>query len=68
VTVDTSSGTFAVVNTNTITTTTKFVSHGEEIQLGEVGRSFQSRLSGHLNVPGISPRGWFRGYAVENKE
>jgi hypothetical protein len=65
--VDTSSGAFTVVNINTITTTTQFVSEGEETQLGEVGQSFQTTLSGHLNSPGMSPTGWFGGYAVENK-
>lgn len=66
--VDTSSGAFTVVNTNTITAATQFVSDGVETQLGEVGRSFQTRLSGHLNAPGMSPTGWFGGYAVANKD
>lgn len=65
--VDTSSGAFAVVNINTITTVAQFMSNGEETQLGEVGQSFQTRLSGHLNAPGMSPTGWFGGYAVGNK-
>lgn len=65
--VDTSSGAFTVVNTNTITTAAEFVSGGNETQLGEVGQSFQTRLSGHLNAPGMSPTGWFAGYAVGNK-
>jgi hypothetical protein len=65
--VDTSSGAFTVVNINTITTSAQFVSGGNETQLGEVGQSFQTRLSGHLNAPGMSPTGWFGGYAVGNR-
>jgi hypothetical protein len=65
--VDTSSGTFTVVNTNTITSATQFVSDGEETRLGEVRQSFQTRQSGHLSAPGMSPTGWFGGYAVEAK-
>ena len=65
--VDTSTGAFTVVNINTITTSAQFVSGGNETQLGEVGQSFQTRLSGHLNAPGMSPTGWFGGYAVGNR-
>jgi len=54
--VDTSSGAFTVVNINTITTSAQFVSGGNETQLGEVGQSFQTRLSGHLNAPGCRRR------------
>jgi hypothetical protein len=64
--VDTSSGTFAVVNINTITTAEEFLSDGEEVQLGEAGQSFRTVLNGHLNAPGMSPSGWFGGYAVRN--
>jgi hypothetical protein len=65
--VDNSTGTFMVVNINTITTAAQFVSDGKDTQLGEVGQSFQTRLSGHLNAPGTSPAGWFGGYAVGNR-
>lgn len=65
--VDTSTGAFTVVNTNTITAAAEFISDGKESQLGKVGQSFQTRLSGHLNTPGMSPTGWFGGYAVVNK-
>jgi hypothetical protein len=66
--VDTLSGAFTVVNINTITAAAQFLSDGKEIQIGEVGKSFQSRLSGHLNAPGMSPTGWFGGYAVGEKD
>ena len=66
--VDTSIGAFTVLNINTITTSAEFMSGGNETQLGEVGQSFQTRLSGHLNAPGMSPTGWFGGYAVGNKD
>lgn len=65
--VDTSTGAFTVVNINTITAVEEFISDGKESQLGKVGQSFQTRLSGHLNTPGMSPTGWFGGYAVVNK-
>lgn len=65
--VDTSTGAFSVVNTNTITAAAQFLSDGNETQPGKVGQSFQSRLSGHLNAPGMSPTGWFGGYAVRIK-
>ena len=66
--VDTLSGAFTVVNINTITTAAQFLSDGKEIQLGEVGKTFQTKLSGHLNAPGMSPTGWFGGYAVGKKD
>ena len=65
--VDTSSGIFTVININTITTTTQFVSDGEETQLGEVRAVLSYQAEGHLNAPGMSPTGWFGGCAVENK-
>src|SRR5215469_17605994 len=37
--VDTSTGAFNVVNINTITSATEFLSDGEEVQLGEAGHS-----------------------------
>jgi hypothetical protein len=65
--VDTSTGAFNVVNINTITSVTEFWSGRDEVQLGEVGQSFRTVLNGHLNTPGMSPTGWFGGYAVRNK-
>jgi hypothetical protein len=65
--VDTSTGAFSVVNINTITSATEFLSGGEEVQLGEAGKSFRTVLNGHLNTPGMSPTGWFGGYAVRTK-
>lgn len=40
--VDNSTGTFTVVNINTITTAAHFVSDGKDTQLGKVGQSFQT--------------------------
>lgn len=65
--VDTSTGAFSVVNTNTIIFATEFLPDGEEVQLGEAVQSFRTVLNGHLNTPGMSPTGWFGGYAVRNK-
>ena len=65
---DTSTGAFTVVNINTITTTTEFLSDGDEVQLGESRQSFRTVLNGHLNAPGMLPTGWFGGYALGNKD
>jgi len=65
--VDTSTGAFSVVNINTITSATEFSAVGEEVKLGEAGQSFRTVLNGHLNTPGMSPTGWFGGYAIRNK-
>lgn len=66
--VDTSTGTFNVVNINTITTATEFQSDGDEVRLGESHQSFRTVLNGHLNAPGMLPTGWFGGYALGNKD
>ena len=66
--VDTSTGAFSVVNKNTITSATEFLSGGKEVQLGETGQRFRTVLNGHLNTPGMSPTGWFGGYAVRTKD
>jgi hypothetical protein len=66
--VDTSTGAFTVVNINTITTATEFLSDGDESHLGKAGQSFQTVLNGHLNAPGMLPTGWFGGYAVRDTD
>lgn len=66
--VDTSTGAFTVVNINTITTTTEFLSDGDEVELGKTGQSFRTVLNGHLNAPGMLPTGWFGGYALGNTD
>jgi len=66
--VDTSTGAFTVVNINTITTATEFLSDGDEINLGKAGQSFRTVLNGHLNAPGMLPTGWFGGYAVRDTD
>lgn len=66
--VDTSTGAFTVVNINTVTAAAEFSSDGGEVQLGEAGQSFRTVLNGHLNAAGMSPTGWFGGYAVPSKD
>jgi hypothetical protein len=66
--VDTSTGAFTVVNINSITTATEFLSGGNEVQLGKAGQSFRTVLNGHLNAPGMLPTGWFGGYAVRDTD
>jgi hypothetical protein len=58
------SGTFTTAHLNDITATTPFWLNGVQYQLGQVGRSFRTHYTGHLNTPGLLPSGWFGGYAV----
>ena len=63
VVVNTGSGAFSVVNTNTITSATDV---GE--MLGDEGDSFRTYLNGQLNTAGVPPpSGWFGGFAVSVK-
>ena len=66
--VDTSIGAFSVVNINSITAATEFLSGSNEVQLGKAGQSFRTVLNGHLNAPGMLPTGWFGGYAVRDTD
>ena len=66
--VDASTGAFSVVNINSITTATEFLSGSSEVQLGKAGQSFRTVLNGHLNAPGMLPTGWFGGYAVRDTD
>jgi hypothetical protein len=62
--VDTSTGVFSVVNINVIEHTYVFIAGDSFVRLGRVDGLFRTVLNGHLNSPGISPSGWFGGYAV----
>jgi hypothetical protein len=64
VVVDTATGMFTVVNTNTIETASRLGSQGAPARLGRRGEGFRTILTGHLNTAGGSPSGWFGGYAV----
>jgi hypothetical protein len=66
--VDTSTGAFSVMNINSITTATEFLSGNNEVQLGKAGQSFRTVLNGQLNAPGMLPTGWFGGYAVRDAD
>jgi hypothetical protein len=61
VVVDTISGTFSAHNANTIIHTSPFSAGKHLFQLGEVDQTFQTHLSGHLNMPG-PPSAYFAGY------
>jgi hypothetical protein len=64
VVVDLVSGSFTTAQLNDITATTPFWLNGVQYQLGQVGRSFRTHYTGHVNSPGLLPSGWFGGYAV----
>lgn len=61
--VNTTTGAFSVVNTNTVTSATDV---GE--MFGDTNDSFRTFLGGQLNSAGAPPpTGWFGGYAVAVK-
>ncbi|HMK31250.1 MAG TPA: hypothetical protein VK473_16320 [Terriglobales bacterium] len=64
VVVDTSTGAFSVVNINVIEHTYVFIAGDSFVRLGRIDGVFRTVLNGHLNSPGLSPSGWFGGYAV----
>jgi len=49
---------------NTPTTSQQFGYLSNIDQLGREGRSFRTTYSGQANAPGLTPSGWFAGYAV----
>lgn len=61
---DTSAGVFTTVHLNTITSVSIFNLAGTDYQLGLPRQSFRTNYLGHINSPGLSPSGWFGGYAV----
>jgi hypothetical protein len=54
---------FSTFHQNTITATRAFSVGGTQVQLGRVGGTFRTWLSGQGNMPG-PPSGFFGGYAV----
>lgn len=63
--VNTTNGSFSVVNINTITSTSPLSGDDDET-LGEVGQTVRTTLNGQLNTPGApAPTGWFGGYATK---
>lgn len=60
---DTTTGDFSAVNTNTVTTSQPFNFEGEQVQLGQPGDRFRTLLRGKTN--GTPPPGFFMaGYAI----
>lgn len=66
VVVDTVAQTFTTLNRNTIASTRPFRAGAKTIRLGSVGASFNTVLTGHLNMPG-PPSGYFSGYTVPGR-
>jgi hypothetical protein len=54
---------FTTFHQNTIVSTRPFAAGSRRVQLGRVGNSFRTFLSGDVNMPG-PPSGFFGGYAV----
>jgi hypothetical protein len=63
VVLDTVSGTFTTLNRNTITATRPFAVGQRRIQIGLVGETFKTVLTGHQNMPG-PPSAYIGGYTV----
>src|SRR5262249_17357822 len=64
VVVDTVTQTFSTLNRNTIESTHPFTVGAKTIRLGATGGSFNTILTGHLNMPG-PPSGYFAGYTIQ---
>jgi hypothetical protein len=60
---NTVTGSFTTFHQNTILSTRPFRAGGRRVQLGRVGATFSTFLSGHGNMPG-PPSGFFGGYAL----
>jgi hypothetical protein len=59
-------GSFTTVHVNTITSLSPFELHGSQYQLGQLGKSYRTNYTGHVNAS-PPPSGWFGGYAVGMK-
>lgn len=65
VVLNTIAGSFTTAHMNLITQTEPFALGGATYRLGQVGKSFRTTYSGHINpVAGTPPGGWFSGYPV----
>jgi hypothetical protein len=64
VVVDTVAQTFTTLNRNTIESTRPFTAGAKTVRLGAAGGSFNTVLTGHLNMPG-PPSGYFAGYTIQ---
>jgi hypothetical protein len=63
VVIDTITNAFTTLNVNRITSTSSFSAGKRRLQLGEVGATFKTVLSGHQNMPG-PPSAFFAGYTT----
>ncbi len=61
---DTTTGVFTTVHLNTITLVETFDLAGRSLRLGHLGKAYRTNYLGHVNAPGMTPSGWFGGYAV----
>ncbi len=64
--VNTATGSFSVVNANTVTSVSTHFGDDDSDAFGERGRRFLTWLSGQLNTASAGPpSGWFGGYAIK---
>lgn len=64
--VNTTTGSFSVVNINKITSASPLSGVDDDETLGEIGNVIQTILNGQLNTAGVPPpSGWFSGYATK---
>lgn len=64
VVVNTVTQSFTVMNHETITSTSAFSVNQRRYEIGKVGDVYVTTKSGHSNVPGATPSGWFGGYSL----
>jgi len=55
---------FTTTHLNSITSVSSFVLNGELLRLGREHGAFRTHYLGSANAPGLTPSGWFAGYAV----
>jgi len=55
---------FTTTHLNSITSTSSFVLNGELLRLGQEHGAFRTHYLGSANAPGLTPTGFFAGYAV----
>jgi hypothetical protein len=55
---------FTTTHLNTITSTRWFALNGQLLRLGLAHSAYRTHYLGRVNAPGLTPSGWFAGYAV----
>jgi hypothetical protein len=64
--VNTITGSFTTLNSNTITSTSSFPAANGQVQLGEVGQQFKTIIHGQVNSP--APSAYIAGYTLNSSD